>query len=119
MVALPSVPFVFLEKWQSISAIRVLGEVATGTHSGSPVTALDVAALQWLTERLATAVPSQILTDKARQPIVILTDAASEENNHTVGGMFYDELNNLHEYFGCTIFPSWSTSGSRRVQYRS
>ena len=103
----------------AIHAIRVLGEIATGKRSGSPLAASDVATLQWLTERLATAVPRPILADKVRQPIVIFTDAASEENNHTVGGMIYDGLNDFYEYFSCTIEPSliqeWKQDGAVQI----
>ena len=99
--------------------IKLLGEVASGKRSGSPLDPVLAEVLDWLIERLSTATPRPIFADRNFDSIIIFTDASSEGNDHSCGAVLLDKHTNSFEYFGFAIRPEliveWRASGITQI----
>lgn len=99
--------------------MRMLGEVASGKRRGSPIDADTSGALDWLLARLSTAEPRPLIPDNNKNVILIFTDAASEADNHTCGGVFIDRHTATKEYFSFVINPNliaeWRSTGITQI----
>ena len=85
--------------------LRMLGEVATGKRSGSPIDQNTLSALDWLLTRLTEASPRPLIANKNFNVVLIFTDAASEGDNHTCGGIYIDESRKCKQFFSLVIEP--------------
>lgn len=95
--------------------MRLLGEVASGKKKGTPLDRDTTGALTWLLERLTSAKPRPLIPDNNRDVILVFTDAASEGELHTCGGVFIDKHTSTKEYFSFEINPvlisEWRSPG--------
>ena len=100
-------------------SLRLVGEVASGARSGSPLDKVVLDALRWLLERLATATPRPLIADRNLVTVLTFTDAASEGDLHTCGGVLIDLHTQSFEYFGVVIrhelISEWRSTGSVQI----
>jgi hypothetical protein len=100
-------------------SMRRLGEIASGARSGTQLDRITLSALVWLMERLVNSSPRPLLADANENVVLIFTDAASEGDLHTCGGVLLDKSTNWFEYFSLVIQPEliveWRQTGQVQI----
>lgn len=103
----------------AINCLRAISAVACRKVCGYPVSKVTMSALDWLMLRLRVAGPRPVLADKNLSTILVFTDAASEAESNTCGGIFIDASTGTKEYFSANIEPllvkEWRSSGQTQI----
>ena len=101
------------------NCLRAISAVACRKVCGYPVSRVTMSALDWLMLRLRVAGPRPVLADKNLATILVFTDAASEADSNTCGGIFIDSSTGTREYFSADIGPllikEWRSSGQIQI----
>lgn len=97
------------------SSARILGEVIAGTRPCNPIDRTTRDVLAWFSRRLQHSKPKQLLSKADKRSVILFTDAASEGQLHTCGGILHDEASGTKEFFSLEIEPrlivEWRSTG--------
>ena len=100
--------------------LRVLGKSGLGSQGPSEAKSRLAESLQWLLARLSSAEPRPLIPDCNWAVVHVFTDAASEGELNTCGGVIYDTANpRFKEFFGMKIseelIREWRSSGIEQI----
>ena len=95
-------------------ASRLLRTIADGRGPVRCLTQLEVLALQWWKEHLASAVPRIVSVRTRGRPVLVFTDGAVEDRV-TIGGVLSDPVSGVKECFGeevpGSVLQAWRAAG--------